>query len=144
MRKVVIVHLNSKVFQMEEEAYLYLQRTLEAQWQRGELETRVGERLAQNSAGGENVVTLPEVIEVLRQLGISSPTGHFTGGAPKKLYRRVTNKVIAGVCSGLGEYFAVDPVAVRSFFLISFFLGSLGFWLYVVLWIAIPPFPERP
>ncbi len=36
----------------------------------------------------------------------------------KKLYRSKDNKVFAGICGGIGEYFSVDPVAVRLFWLI--------------------------
>lgn len=36
----------------------------------------------------------------------------------KKLYRSQTNKVFAGICGGLGEYFDVDPVMLRLFWLV--------------------------
>ena len=42
----------------------------------------------------------------------------------KKLYRSDKNKVFAGICGGLGEYFDVDPVVVRLFwFLMVIFSG---------------------
>ncbi|MEW6610428.1 MAG: PspC domain-containing protein [Patescibacteria group bacterium] len=56
----------------------------------------------------------------------------------KKLYRSRTNKMIAGVCGGLAEYFNVDPTIVRlAFVLITFFQG-FGILLYLVLWIIVP------
>jgi len=46
----------------------------------------------------------------------------------KKLHRLADDKKLAGVCAGLGEYFDVDPVFFRLFFLLSLFFGGLGRW----------------
>jgi phage shock protein C len=56
----------------------------------------------------------------------------------KRLYRSETNKVIAGVAGGLGEYFDIDPVVVRVLFAVMFFLGGGGLLIYIILWIAVP------
>ncbi len=57
----------------------------------------------------------------------------------KKLYRSNTDKMIAGVCGGLGQYFGVDPTLIRLIFalLVVFGVGS-GVLLYIVLAIVIP------
>jgi phage shock protein C len=61
----------------------------------------------------------------------------------KKLYRSITDKKIAGICGGFGEYFNIDPTVMRILFVAGFFLtGSLVFWLYLVLWIIIPESPD--
>jgi phage shock protein C len=61
---------------------------------------------------------------------------------PKKLYRSLTDRRIAGICGGLGEYFNVDPTVVRIAFVAGFFLsGSLIFWAYLVMWIVVPESP---
>lgn len=57
---------------------------------------------------------------------------------PKVLYRSETNKVISGVCGGLGEYFDLDPTLVRVLFLIVTLFGGPGLILYIVLWIIMP------
>ena len=54
------------------------------------------------------------------------------------LQRDTSNKVIAGVCSGLGNYFRLDPVFFRLFFLIIMFYGGGGLLLYILLWILLP------
>ncbi len=60
----------------------------------------------------------------------------------RKLYRSTTDKKLAGICGGLGDYFNVDPTVVRILFVAGFFLsGSLMFWLYLILWIIIPETP---
>ena len=56
----------------------------------------------------------------------------------KKLHRLASDKKLAGVCAGLGEYFDVDPVFFRLFFLVSLFLGGLGALVYLLLWIMAP------
>ena len=60
---------------------------------------------------------------------------------PKKLYRSRTDKIIAGVCGGLGDYFNMDPLIFRIVFLLLLFAGGSGFWLYIVLAILIPKEP---
>jgi phage shock protein C len=59
----------------------------------------------------------------------------------KKLYRSRTNRVIAGVCGGLGEYFDIDPIIFRIIFIILLVSGGAGFLVYLVLMIAIPEEP---
>tara|TARA_Y100000310_G_C20182092_1_gene578637 strand:- start:204 stop:440 length:237 start_codon:yes stop_codon:yes gene_type:complete len=55
----------------------------------------------------------------------------------KRIYRNLNDKKIAGICSGLADYFNIDPVLVR---LISVFLLLLGpgLIIYLVGWIIIP------
>ncbi len=55
-----------------------------------------------------------------------------------KLYRSTSDRMIAGVCGGLGKYFSVDPTIVRLVFLLLLILGGSGFLLYIVLWIVVP------
>ena len=55
----------------------------------------------------------------------------------KKLYRSKTDSKIAGICSGIGDYFEIDPVIIRLLFLLGFFLGG-GLIVYIIGWIVIP------
>lgn len=56
---------------------------------------------------------------------------------PKRLYRS-RRRIIGGVCQGLADYFNVDVVLVRIIALFALFCLSAGFWVYLVLWIAVP------
>ena len=59
--------------------------------------------------------------------------------APKKLYRSRKDRMIAGVCGGIAEYFNIDPVIVRLVAVLLLIPGGLpGFIPYVVLWILVP------
>ncbi|MDA8216563.1 MAG: PspC domain-containing protein [Dehalococcoidales bacterium] len=57
---------------------------------------------------------------------------------PGRLYRSKDNRVIAGVCGGLGEYFAIDPVVWRLVFVLAAFFGGSGLLAYIVLAIIVP------
>lgn len=59
----------------------------------------------------------------------------------KKLYRSRENRVIAGVCGGIGEYFGVDPTIVRLAWLLFIFAGGSGVIAYIIAALIIP---ERP
>ena len=54
-----------------------------------------------------------------------------------RLVRSATDKRLAGVCGGIGEYFAVDPIIVRLLFVATLFAG-VGFLIYPVLWLVMP------
>ncbi|MGX7350096.1 PspC domain-containing protein [Dolosicoccus paucivorans] len=56
----------------------------------------------------------------------------------RKLYKSSTNKMLAGVCGGLAEYFNVDPTLVRIIFGVLFLSGSIGIWLYILLALILP------
>jgi phage shock protein C len=55
---------------------------------------------------------------------------------PKKFYRSRTDKVVAGVCGGLAEYFDIDPVLVRLLFVILTIAAGGGVLAYIILWIV--------
>ena len=55
------------------------------------------------------------------------------------LRRSRTNRMIAGVCGGLGEFFGVDPFWFRLGFLIALIPGGVpGIVAYLILWLVIP------
>lgn len=57
----------------------------------------------------------------------------------KKLLRSTKNRMVAGVCGGIGEYFSVDPTVIRLAWVI-FTLISMGAGIiaYIIAWIIIP------
>ncbi len=62
--------------------------------------------------------------------------------ADRRLVRSRDDRVLAGVCGGLGEYFGVDAVLIRIAALVLLFAGGAGALLYVIGWIAMPEDPE--
>lgn len=60
----------------------------------------------------------------------------------KKLFRSANNRILAGVCGGVGEYLDIDPTVVRVVYvLLSLLTAFAGLLVYIVLWLIIP---ERP
>ncbi len=56
----------------------------------------------------------------------------------KKLYRSKTDRMIGGVCGGLGDYLGIDPVIFRFLFVVLLFGAEFGFLLYLLMWIIVP------
>lgn len=56
----------------------------------------------------------------------------------KRLVRSSTDRVLAGVCAGLGNYLGVDPVIVRIAFILFSLSGGAGLFVYLLLWLIIP------
>ena len=157
MKKVINISLGGRSFTLNEDAYSRLNQFLDhfrahlsvPQGQQGEvmdeIEGRIAELFYQEVGDGNRVVTKELVERVAATLGM--PDGAAESGytpqqdplpRPKKLYRDPDEKVVAGVCSGLGHYLDVDLTLIRILFLVAFIIGSAGFWIYVILWIAVP------
>ncbi|MDP3464059.1 MAG: PspC domain-containing protein [Bacteroidales bacterium] len=56
----------------------------------------------------------------------------------RSLKRSLNNRVIAGVCSGIADYFRMDPVIVRLIFVLLIIFGGGGLLVYIILWIVLP------
>jgi phage shock protein C len=72
----------------------------------------------------------------------SGPQRPPADGGPRVVRRSRSERVIAGVCGGVGRYLGVDPVLLRIAFIILALANGLGVIAYVVCWVAIPE--ERP
>jgi phage shock protein C len=62
----------------------------------------------------------------------------------KRLYRSRSERVIGGVCGGLGDYFAVDPTLVRIAAVLLALANGVGVVAYIILWIIVPEEGEQP
>ena len=160
MKKVINISLGGRSFTLNEDAYGRLGQFLEhfrehltvPQGQQGEvmdeIEGRIAELFFQEVGDGNRVVTKELVERVAVTLGM--PDGAAESGReetaqqaplhqPKKLYRDPDEKIIAGVSSGLAHYLDVDVTLIRILFLVALIVGfTAGFWIYVILWIAVP------
>lgn len=59
----------------------------------------------------------------------------------EKLYRSETDKKLGGVCGGLADYFDIDSTLIRLVVLLTFFMGGVGLFLYIIAWVVIPVNP---
>lgn len=60
----------------------------------------------------------------------------------KKLYRSNDNKIIAGVCGGIAEFFSLDPTLVRLGLVVFCALGGRGILAYIIAAIIMPKAPD--
>ena len=58
--------------------------------------------------------------------------------AERRIYRSKENRILAGVCGGIGDYFDVDPTLVRIIFVLLAIWGGIGILLYIICFIVIP------
>jgi len=62
--------------------------------------------------------------------------------AAKKLYRSGKNKILGGVCGGMGEYLDIDPTIIRLLWVL-FGLSGIGIVFYFIAWLIIPRNPKH-
>ncbi|MFH1786490.1 MAG: PspC domain-containing protein [archaeon] len=61
----------------------------------------------------------------------------------KRLYRSGEDKLVAGVCGGLGEYLEMDPTLIRIAWAVAILVGGIGLLLYLVCWLVVPKNPKH-
>jgi phage shock protein C len=61
----------------------------------------------------------------------------------KKFHRSRKNRVIAGICGGLAEYFDIDPIIIRLITLILVLSAGAGLIAYIIAWIVVPEEPDN-
>lgn len=59
----------------------------------------------------------------------------------KKLYLSSTDKKLAGVCGGMGEFFGIDSTIIRVLWVLCCFLFGSGIPAYLICWLVIPREP---
>ena len=159
MKRVMNACIGGRSFTLNDDAYnrldAYLKHFREKlsvpEAQKGEvmeeIEGRISELFFQEVGDSSRVVTLQMVEQVVSTLGMpdgSAETGYTYTSAfpedkvPRKLYRDMDNKGLAGVCAGLAQYFEIDVTIIRIIMLVALIMGTSGFWIYLVLWIAVP------
>ncbi len=125
-----------------------------------DIESRIAELLHEKIRKGATAIVDADIDEIAQSMGrpedfeaeqATETTSHsqqqsgtqqtFTAKKSKgRLYRDTSDKFIGGVCSGLAAYMNVDPAIVRILFAIITFGGfGLGFFVYILLWMILPP-----
>ena len=157
MKITVSINLGGYSFSIDEDAYAELKiylKSLEIHFAGEEssaeimsdIESRMAE-LFRARMGLRQVVSIEDVTYVISILGnpedmsdnetTSSAKGHQSRRY-RRMYRNPDQRIIGGVCSGLGAYFGIDAVIMRILFVILAFIGALGIILYLILYIVLP------
>jgi phage shock protein C len=59
----------------------------------------------------------------------------------KKLYRSRSDRIVGGVCGGLGKYLSIDPTVIRILYVLFALTGGSGIFIYLILLHIIPEEP---
>jgi phage shock protein PspC (stress-responsive transcriptional regulator) len=62
----------------------------------------------------------------------------FSSPGYHRMYRDPDNRIIGGVCSGMGAYWNIDPLIVRIIFIALILAGGIGAMVYLILYIVLP------
>ena len=166
MKETVNVNIGSVAFTLDEDACRLLKGYFDDIRKRlpedenetmADIEARVAEIFRERVVSPMRVISIDVVRATMAQMGAPSDFGeprnpepeddgpHPDPGDPqgpsRKLYRSRTERSIAGICGGLGEFFNADPTMIRLLMLLLILFGGLSLWAYVILWIVIPEAP---
>jgi len=61
---------------------------------------------------------------------------------PRRLYRARSERILGGVCGGLGKYLSIDPTIVRLIFVLLALAGGPGLIAYLILLVVVPEEPQ--
>src|SRR5665647_1485244 len=162
MKKTLTINLSGSVFHIDDDAYEKLSAYLnkinrhfgndaDAKEIVEDIEARISEIFSEKIKNGAEVINIDHVEEIIVIMGTPEAISNEEEEKEKvsekrtfrirgkRLYRDPENRVLGGVCSGLGAYFSVDPVLIRILFVLVFFfpIGS-SVLIYLILWIVVP------
>ncbi|MEO6348124.1 MAG: PspC domain-containing protein [Aquaticitalea sp.] len=166
MNKTVNINLAGIFFHIDEDAYLKLQRYLEAIKRSftdsqgrseivSDIEARISELFSERVKHDKQVIGNKEVDDVITIMGQPedylvddeifedepqpSYKSNRSKSYSKKLFRDTDNSYIAGVSSGLGHYLGMDAVWVRLLWiLLTIGSGGTFILIYILFWVLVP------
>lgn len=164
MNKTININLANTFFHIDEQAYLKLQRYLEAVKRSftksqgkdeiiSDIEARIAELFSERLQHERQVITIKEVEEIISIMGQPEDylvdeelfedepkrDSNYKTKPHKQLFRDIDRKYIGGVCAGLSHYLGLDVLWIRLLFiLIAIFSFGTGILIYFILWILVP------
>lgn len=162
MNKTVNINLAGIFFHIDEDAYLKLQRYLEAIKRSftdsqgrseiiSDIEARIAELFSERIQNEKQVIGNKQVEAIISIMG--QPEDYlvddeifedepqqrtYTKARSKKLYRDTETSYVGGVSSGLAHYFGIDAIWVRILWIILVLGFGTGILIYILLWILVP------
>lgn len=160
MNKTIIININGIVFHIEEDAYEVL-RTYMTEVKRHfayspdseeivtDIENRLAEMFNERLANDQKqVIVLADVLFVTGTMGNVNDfeiddDDENNSRSGRKLFRDSDDKILGGVCAGMGHYFRVEARWIRLLAIILVFFGGIGLPIYILLWIIMPAAATR-
>lgn len=166
MKKTFTINISGSIFHIDDDAFEKLQKYLhmlnrhfgtaiEGQEILQDIEARIAELFLEKTNNKVEVITDFMVDEVIARMGkpedfmepgeeeaekaqAAEPKQEEAQKIRRRLYRDGENRVLGGVCSGMGAYFNIDPVILRVIFALVLFMGGASVPVYIILWIVVP------
>ncbi|HIP31378.1 MAG TPA: PspC domain-containing protein [Crocinitomicaceae bacterium] len=162
MKKTVSINIKGINFIIEEDAYELLQDYLErlettlkneegSQEIIEDVELRIAEICSTKIVDSKSVIEKEDIQEILATLGnpedyideeSENENVNYSSRKEKiterRLFRDMENATVAGVCSGIANFFNIDVVIVRAIFVVFFLFAGFGLPLYLILWVIVP------
>ena len=171
MNKTFNINIAGTVFNVDEDAYDLLNKYLESIKlyfskidKDGEIisdiESRIAENFLSKLSNKNNSISLSDVQNIIKIMGTlddfkeiyddenkEEKTFSSNGKDSKKLHRNISDKVIAGVASGISNYFQVDPIIIRIIFFYCILIRQIGIFSsnlihhkrYIIIFWGISP-----
>jgi phage shock protein PspC (stress-responsive transcriptional regulator) len=165
MNKTIIINISGVIFHIEEDAYEILKTYMNEVKQHfasykdnfeiiTDIENRIAEMFSDLMVKeNKQVIVLSDVDLIISRMGNPSdfeaeeeneqyqPETENT--SERKFFRDMEDRVIGGVCAGIGHYFNIEARWVRIAFFIMFVFYGFGLIPYILLWILIPKADSR-
>lgn len=166
MNKTVSINIGGQFFHIDEDAFQRLDNYINAIKQSintegkdeiiADIENRIAELFHERIQQPNGVIRNENVEQIISIMGqpedyiiedeprnqqdnyTYSDSSTINDKGPRKMYRNPDQKILGGVCSGIGHYFNVDPVWIRILFIVLVFFYGVSFLIYPILWIIIP------
>jgi phage shock protein PspC (stress-responsive transcriptional regulator) len=168
MKTTITINLGGMVFHIDDDAYemlhtylLAIEKQFVSEDERKEvmsdIELRLAELFSETIGQKRDVIMQDDVTRIIEIMGepedfvdgdpAQEPSGSEKSSSKKsayhqktikRLYRDPDNRILGGVCGGLGAYFNIDPLVFRIIFLIIALGMGSGIIIYLILWIVIP------
>ena len=167
MNKTIIINISGVIFHIEEDAYEMLKTYMNeikrhfASYQDNfeiitDIENRIAEMFTELlEKESKQVIINADVILVTSKMGNTEDFGDDNASDfetnetansienKRKLFRDIDDRVIGGVCSGVGHYFGIEARWIRVAFFVLFIFYGFGLFPYLLLWIIMPKAMSR-
>ena len=157
MDKTININLGGTLFRIDEEAYRMLRdylKSIDLKFRNTpggsetieDIESRIAEIFTSHN-GLAGVITKEHVEAMISVLGKPEDFGQSDyEGAPyqapysqrQKMVRSSDDRIIGGVCGGIGAYLETEPVWFRILFVVFALMFGFGLFVYLALWVALP------
>ena len=154
MKKTVTANISGTIYNIEDDAFDLMQKYLNSikmyfsSYEDSEeifmdFENRISENLYSISNNANEVINSKHVAKIIEIMGkpedfedLEIENNNIKDLS--KLRRNNNDRIIAGVASGISDYFKIDPFITRLLFVLTIPVGGFGFFFYLICWIAMP------